>query len=76
MKDSGIFLAEHLTPTRARLYNLARMYRKATLVDNAWSSDGKIFVLDTKQKKHRVFNEEYLLRFGELPERFKWKPKL
>ena len=71
LKGQGVFLAEHLTPTRARLYNLARMYRKSNFVDNAFTSDGKIFVIDKAGNKHRVVSPTYLLQFGILPEKFR-----
>ena len=42
---SPIFINEHLTPSRAKLFQQARQMKANKEVQNCWTNDGKVFVL-------------------------------
>ena len=51
LMNSGLFINDHLTATRARLLYFARQYKKLDLITNAWTAEGRILVRDKADKK-------------------------
>ena len=54
LKNTGIFINEHLTLFRSKIMYVARQLKKANLISNAWSSDGRLLVKDKADKVHIV----------------------
>ena len=51
LRDTKLFLNDHLTATRSRYLYIARLYKKSDLITNAWSAEGRILVRDKADKK-------------------------
>ena len=70
LKDSGLFLNEHLTRTRSKLLFDARQYKHDGTVSNAWSYDGRIMV-KTKGGRFITINSikhlDYCLSLPDVP---------
>lgn len=64
---SNVFVNEDLTARRNELLFFARQYVKTKILKSAYSSDGKIFVKDNRDKKHMIHTKEDLEVFGSLP---------
>lgn len=64
--DAGkdIYLNEHLTPKRAQLAVSARKLKKDGIVQDTWTSDGKIFIKEVNGQVTVVTNRRQLDRVG------------
>ena len=59
--SKGIFINENLTPFRKRIMKKANQLKKDSLLLNAWTLDGKIFVKTSPEGKPiRIYCEDDL----------------
>ena len=64
----SVFLNEDLTKKRSKLLYDARTLAHAKLLNAAYSSDGKIFVIDKEDKRHLVKTDADIKTFGDVEE--------
>ena len=50
LKNSGIYINDHLTAVRSKVMYVARQLKKNRLINNAWSHDGRIIIKDNDEK--------------------------
>ena len=60
-----VFVNEDLTKPRQALAFETRKFVKQGYGTKTWTDDGKVFVLDNNEKKHRVYNTETLQKIHE-----------
>ena len=60
----SIYVNEDLTKCRAKLFSEARTFVKSKLCKKAWTWDGKVFVTDLNDTKHRIDTSADLNKFG------------
>ena len=56
LKGTGIFISKDLTLKRSNLPYETRTYTRANPNASTWTSEGKIFLKDNPDGKHRVVN--------------------
>ena len=66
LKGSGIFMNDHLTPTRAKVMKKARDLKNKGAITNAWSTEGKLLCRDNNERIHVLTSRRDLEQFGSL----------
>lgn len=54
LKGTKLLITESLTPTRMSIYREAQQMVKSGTISNVWSQDGRIVILDNKDKKVNI----------------------
>ena len=67
LKNTGVYINDHLTQTRSTIMHTARRYKREKMIKNAWTSDGKMLCSDPDDNIHVILSAESLKKFGELP---------
>lgn len=61
----NLYINEDLTKTRSKLLFDARSLVRVKLIKSAYSSDGKIFIRDTDDRRQLIKNDSDILKFGD-----------
>ena len=75
LKGTGLFVYDHLTPSRANLLQEGLAYRRAGILVNVWSTEGRILGKDKDSNIHQFHHVADFLRFGVLPDEHKRRPR-
>ena len=63
LSKAGMYMNDHLTAIRSRLLYVARQYKKLGLLNQAWSSEGRILIKDKGDKTHVIVSLMQLVTF-------------